>query len=142
LGLENIEISSLVPEPVTRDINLVEVSTESEEVENLSVIRDNRPQHKGWAPTTAFILSSPLLFPIAPEICVWLPIWVAETFSSKMARLATVENPNQLDETKKSVRQIKNTPKDLIHGQLNGKKPLETGEKVTILAICHVSSSP
>jgi hypothetical protein len=42
-------------------------------------------------PTTAFILSSPLLFPIAPEICVWLPIWVAETFSSKMARLATVE---------------------------------------------------
>jgi hypothetical protein len=46
LGLENIEISSLVPDPVTRDINLVEVSTESEEVENLSVIRDNRPQHK------------------------------------------------------------------------------------------------
>jgi hypothetical protein len=39
----------------------------------------------------AFILSSPLLFPIAPGICVWLPIWVAETFSSKMARLATVE---------------------------------------------------
>jgi hypothetical protein len=26
LGLENIEISSLVPDPVTRDINLVEVS--------------------------------------------------------------------------------------------------------------------
>ena len=25
---------------------MVEVSTESEEVENLSVIRDNRPQHK------------------------------------------------------------------------------------------------
>jgi hypothetical protein len=46
LGLENIEISSLVPDPVTRDINLIEVSTESEEVENLSVIRDNRPQHK------------------------------------------------------------------------------------------------
>ena len=45
MGLENIEISSLVPDPVTRDINLVEVSTESEEVENLSVIRDNRPQH-------------------------------------------------------------------------------------------------
>jgi hypothetical protein len=31
-------------------------------------------------------------------------------------------------ETKKSVRQIKNTPKDLIHGQLNGKKPVETRE--------------
>ena len=46
MGLENIEISSLVPDPVTRDIHLVEVSTESEEVENLSVIRDNRPQHK------------------------------------------------------------------------------------------------
>ena len=46
MGLENIEISSLVPDPVTRDINLVEVSTESEEVENLSVIRDNRPRHK------------------------------------------------------------------------------------------------
>jgi hypothetical protein len=46
LGLENIEISSLVPDPVTRDINLVEVGKESEEVENLSVIRDNRPEHK------------------------------------------------------------------------------------------------
>jgi hypothetical protein len=46
LGLENIEISSLVPDLVTRDINLVEVRTESEEVNNLSVIRDNRPQHK------------------------------------------------------------------------------------------------
>jgi hypothetical protein len=40
------DIFSLVPDPVTRHINLVEVSTESEEVENLSVIRDNRPQHK------------------------------------------------------------------------------------------------
>jgi hypothetical protein len=46
LGLENIEISSLVPDPVTRDINLVEVGKESEEVENLSVIRDSRPEHK------------------------------------------------------------------------------------------------
>jgi hypothetical protein len=40
-----MEISNLVPDPVTRDINLVEVSTESEDVNNLSVIRDNRPQH-------------------------------------------------------------------------------------------------
>jgi hypothetical protein len=44
LSLESIEISNLVP--VTRDINLVEVSTESEDVNNLSVIRENRPQHK------------------------------------------------------------------------------------------------
>ena len=44
LGLENIKISNLVP--VIRDINLVEVSTESEDVNNLSVIRENRPQHK------------------------------------------------------------------------------------------------
>jgi hypothetical protein len=42
--------------------------------------------------------------------------------------METMKNPNQLDEIKKSVRQIKNTPKDLIHGQLNGKKPVETRE--------------
>ena len=46
LGLENIEISNLVPDPVTRDINLVEVNTESEDVNNVFVIRDNRPQQK------------------------------------------------------------------------------------------------
>ena len=44
LGLENIEISNLVT--VTRDINMVEVRTESEDVSNLSVIRENRPHHK------------------------------------------------------------------------------------------------
>jgi hypothetical protein len=42
--------------------------------------------------------------------------------------METMKNPNQPDDNKKSVRQIKNTPKDLIHGQLNGKKPVETRE--------------
>ena len=37
-----------------------------------------------------------------------------------------MKNPNQLDENKQSVRQIKDTPKDLIYGQINGKKPVET----------------
>jgi hypothetical protein len=44
LGLENIEISNLVP--VIKDINMVEVSTESEDVNNLFVMRENRSQHK------------------------------------------------------------------------------------------------
>jgi hypothetical protein len=61
-------------------------------------------------------------FPVAAQCFLGDAVYEILTY------METMKNPNQLDETKKSVRQIKNTPKDLIHGQLNGKKPLETRE--------------
>jgi hypothetical protein len=56
------------------------------------------------------------------------PATIDDAVYEILTYMETMKNPNQLDETKKSVRQIKNTPKDLIHGQLNGKKLLETRE--------------
>ena len=56
------------------------------------------------------------------------PATIDDAVYEILTYMETMKNPNQLDEIKKSVRQIKNTPKDLIHGQLNGKKPVETRE--------------
>jgi hypothetical protein len=54
------------------------------------------------------------------------PATIDDAVDEILTYMETMKNPNQPDENKKSVRQIKNTPKDLKHGQLTRKKPVET----------------
>ena len=42
------------------------------------------------------------------------PATIDDAVYEILTYMETMKNPNQLDETKKSVRQIKNTPKDLM----------------------------
>jgi hypothetical protein len=52
------------------------------------------------------------------------PATIDDAVDEILTYMETMKNPNHPDENKKSVRQIKNTPKDLKHGQLTGKKPV------------------
>jgi hypothetical protein len=54
------------------------------------------------------------------------PATIDDAVDEILTYMEIMKNPNHPDENKKSVRQIKNTPKDLKHGQLTGKKPVET----------------